>query len=123
MSLKHEKTRFEEPHPAAVWAESVAFDALQIDCIIALTLKILDRKSQMNLEEQLAIMVIYHAVKSRKGLLFDNMVHQVIEQAQQVSSPKIDRQIHDLWLYAENMLPTPVLDYFELFVRESLFGV
>jgi hypothetical protein len=123
MSHCEEKAELWGPHPAAIWAENTPLDALQIDCLTALILKILDKKCQLNLEEQFAIMVIYHTVRPRNGLLFDESVHQIIEQAKHLNSPQINGQIHELRLDAENRLPTPVVDYFELYLRESLFGV
>jgi hypothetical protein len=123
MSVKYNKAIFEGPHPAAVWAENARLGALQIDCVTAEILKILDNRCQMNLEQQLAMIAIYQAVCSGKGILFDNSVHDTIEHALRVSDLRISRQIHEFRVYAENAIPKPIMQYFNQYLRESLFGV
>ena len=73
MSVKYHKAIFEGPHPAAIWAENARLDSLQIDCITAEILKILDNRCKMNLEQQLAMIAIYQAVSPRRGALFDEL--------------------------------------------------
>ena len=123
MSVKYDKAIFEGPHPAAVWAQNVQLNTLQIDCVTAVVLKILDNKCKMNLEEQLAMLAIYREVRARQGALFDEGVHQTIEHALRISDVRISRQIHEYRMYAEQAIPKPIMKYFKQYLRESLFGI
>ena len=122
MSLGNNKAIFEGSHPAVIWAERAQLSPLQIDCITALILKILDHKCDMNLEQQLALIAIYRAVCTYKGTLFDAEVHQTIEHALQVSDERVSRQIHQYRLDAESIIPTPAMSYFKQYLREALLG-
>jgi hypothetical protein len=122
MTVKYNKAIFEGPHPAVRWAENACLDLLQIDCVTALTLNILDNKCTMNLEEQLALLAIYQAVRPRKGLLFDDSVHEAIAHALREGDERISRQIHAYRVQAESLIPQPVMQYFKQYLRESLFA-
>ena len=123
MSVKYNKAIFEGPHPAAVWVQGARLNTMQVDCVTAVVLKILDNKCKMNLEEQLAMLAIYRELRSRQGGVFDEDVHQTIEHALRVSDVRISRQIHEYRLFAERAIPKPVMKYFKQYLRESLFGV
>jgi hypothetical protein len=123
MSVKYNKAIFEGPHPAAMWAQNAHLNSLQIDCVTAVVLKILDNRCKMNLEEQLAMLAIYRELHTRQSGLFDEGVHRVIEHALRVSDLRISRQIHEYRMYAERAIPKPVMRYFKQYLRESLFGV
>ncbi|MCU7925364.1 MAG: hypothetical protein KZQ97_02850 [Candidatus Thiodiazotropha sp. (ex Dulcina madagascariensis)] len=123
MSFKNAKTVFDAPHPAAVWAETVSLDPLQVDCVTAVMLTILDNQCKMGLEEQIALMAVYSVVRCRGGLIFDQAVHQTIERAQALNDHQMTDKIHELHLFAENAIPRQVMRYFMRFLRESLYGV
>jgi hypothetical protein len=123
MSVKYNKAIFEGPHPAAVWAQNAHLNVLQVDCVTAVVLKILDNKCKMNLEEQLAMLAIYRQLRDRQGAMFDEGVHRTIEHALRVSDVRVSRQIHEYRLYAESAIPKPVMKYFKQYLRESLFGL
>ena len=61
------QTAIENPHPAAVWAQTAPLDPLQIDCVTAVMLKILDNKCKMLPEQQMALMAVYGVVKRGKA--------------------------------------------------------
>ena len=81
MKMDHLKGIMESPHPAAIWAAEATLDPLQVDCVTAEMLKILDHKCKMPPEEQIAVMAVYSVVKERKGLLLDSTFHDAIEHA------------------------------------------
>lgn len=110
-------------HPAALWAETAPLDALQIDCVTAVMLKILDNKCKMSAEEQMALMAVYQVVKHRQGLLLDDAVHAEIESARLCLDPLKSERIHALRLEAEQIIPKPVMKHFKRYLRESLYGV
>lgn len=123
MKAKILQTVMETPHPAARWAETAPLDPLQIDCVTAVMLKILDNKCKMNSEEQIALMAVYGVVKERGGILFGDAVHAAIEHAMQVGDPTSKEQIHELRLRAEQEIPKALMKHFKRYLRESLYGV
>ncbi|MET0054200.1 MAG: hypothetical protein ABW108_05260, partial [Candidatus Thiodiazotropha sp. 6PLUC10] len=116
------QTAIEAPHPAALWAETAPLDPLQIDCVTAVMLKILDNKCKMGPEEQMAVVAIYTVIKERKGLLFDPSIHQEIDSALHADSLISQEQIHELRLFAEKTIPKPVMKHFKSYLRDSLYG-
>jgi hypothetical protein len=120
--MKHQSA-IEKPHPAAVWAETAPLDSLQIDCVTAAMLKILDNKCKMPPEEQIALMAIYSVVKERKGQLFDRSIHQEIDDALQIGGSVCNDRIHELHLYAEATIPKPVMKHLICYLRDSLYNV
>jgi hypothetical protein len=123
MTTEHIKTMMENPHPAAVWAATAPLDPLQIDCVTAVMLKILDHKCKMTPEEQMALMAVYYEVKDRQGLLFDDSIHAAIHNAMHARLGDSEERIHQLRVQAERMIPKPVMKHFKRYLRESLYGV
>ncbi|MEW8090616.1 MAG: hypothetical protein AB2784_13415, partial [Candidatus Thiodiazotropha endolucinida] len=102
-------TSFDAPHPAAVWAEAISLDPLQVDCVTTIMLTILDNQCEMGLEEQIALMAIYGVMKHRDGIVLEKAVHQAIERAQLYNDQRITDEIHDLRLYAERAIPRQIM--------------
>jgi hypothetical protein len=113
----------EIPHPAAHWAQTAPLDPIQVDCVTAVMLKILDHKCKMPPEEQMALMAIYSVVKERQGQLFDHSIHAEIAQALQLGGCAGYERIHELRLFAEATIPKPVMKHFKRYLRESLYCV
>lgn len=109
-------------HPAAEWALENDFDAAQIDCTIAVVLKILDNKCKMLPGEKAAIMAIYDIVKQQHGKLFTAEVTQVIDAARLKTSSTLAHTIHELREYAEANIPKPTMKAFKAILRDGLFG-
>ena len=123
MKAEQLKAVMETPHPAALWAQEAPLDRLQIDCVTAVMLKILDHKCKMSPEEQIALLAVYNVVKERPGPLFDASIHQTIQHALQTSWGSTQERIHQLRLHAEATIPKPVMKHFKRYLRESLYGV
>jgi hypothetical protein len=123
MQSKMLQTVMETPHPAVRWAETAPLDPLQIDCVTAVMLKILDNKCKMSSEEQIALMAVYSVVKERDGVLFDDSIHKAISHAMQYGDISSSEKIHELRLHAEQEIPKPVMKHFKRFLRASLYGV
>lgn len=117
------QSAIEIPHPAASWAETAPLDSIQVDCVTAVMLKILDNKCKMQPEEQMALMAVYRVVREREGALFDPSIHQKIEAALQADALISMQQIHELRLYAEKVIPKPIMKHFKAYLRESLYGL
>lgn len=116
-------TAVDTPHPAALWAQTAPLDAVQIDCVTAVMLKILDNKCKMAPEEQMALMAVYSVVRQRKGILFDSNIHSEIDKALQADGAQSSERIHELRLHAEETIPKPIMKHFKSYLRDSLYGV
>ncbi|MEW8159106.1 MAG: hypothetical protein AB2755_08240 [Candidatus Thiodiazotropha endolucinida] len=122
MLVEDAMTSFDAPHPAAVWAEAISLDPLQVDCVTTIMLTILDNQCEMGLEEQIALMAIYGVMKHRDGIVLEKAVHQAIERAQLYNDQRITDEIHELGLYVERAIPRQIMRYFKRFLQESLYG-
>jgi hypothetical protein len=122
MLAKYTGTPLDAPHPAAVGIEKVVLDPIQIDCVTATMLSILDNQCKLDLEEQLAWMAIYPVVRDRGGKIFDNSVHQAIDRVREQDDPMMKKRVHELHEYAEQHIPKPVMSHFKRFLAESLHG-
>ncbi|MCU7807693.1 MAG: hypothetical protein KZQ73_07470 [Candidatus Thiodiazotropha sp. (ex Semelilucina semeliformis)] len=117
------QTAIEAPHPAALWAETAPLDPLQVDCVTAVMLRILDNKCELVPEEQMALMAVYSVVREKKGLLFDVSIHKDIDEALKMRGSDSNDRIHELRLFAEETIPKPVMKHFKSYLRDSLYGV
>jgi len=112
----------EKIHPATTWAQSISFDASQVDCTTTVVLKILDNKCKMLPGEKAAVMCIYDVVKLQPGTLFDNAAHATISQARTQADEATMEKIHALRVYAEANIPKPVMKAYKAVLRDGLFG-
>jgi hypothetical protein len=110
------------PHPAAAWAEEITLDPLQVDCVTTIVLSILDNRCELGLEEQIALMAVYSVVKQRNGVVLDRAVHRSIERAQALRDQQTTREIRELRLHAERVVPCQIMNHFKRLLHESLYG-
>ena len=122
MLLKNTHLDLDAPHPAASWVARVSLDPLQVDCVTAQMLAILDNQCKLGLEEQLALMAMYNVVKDRPGLIFDGDVHRTIEKARLRRDLSMIEELRNLRLKAEQRVPKQVMMHFHRFLAESLSG-
>ncbi|MEW8586934.1 MAG: hypothetical protein AB2531_14325 [Candidatus Thiodiazotropha sp.] len=113
---------YDAPHPAAVWADTITLDPLQVDCVTALMLSILDNQCEMGLEEQIAVMAVCSVVKHRNGIALEKDVHQAIERAQLLSDQQTTDEIHQHRLQAERVIPKQIRCHFKRFLHDSYYG-
>ena len=111
-----------QTHPASQWAARQDFNSIQIDCITAIVLKILDGKCKMHAGEKVAIMHIYDTVSDQPGMLFNAEHHHHITHAREQNSAQAASRVHQLRVHAESMIPKPVMKQFKAVLREGLFG-
>lgn len=117
------QTAIEAPHPAALWAQTAPLDPLQVDCVTAVMLRILDNKCELVPEEQMALMAVYSVVREKKGLLFDTSIHEEIDEALQATGAVSADRIHELRLFTEETIPKQVMKHFKSYLHDSLYGV
>ena len=109
-------------HPAAAWAAGQAFSAIELDCTTTVVLKILDGKCKMLPGEKAAIMEIYDAVIADDGDLFGPDDLNAINTARNRATDEIMQRIHALRVYAEAIIPKPVMKQYKARLRYGLFG-
>jgi len=107
-------------HPAALWAQTASFEAVHLDCVTAIMLKILDSKCKMGVEEQNALIAIYDVIKQQPGELLDVELHQLIATARQQMTAEILQAVHQQRVHAEAVIPKPVMKAFKQRLREAL---
>ena len=105
------------------WAKSSELSLEQLDCVTAVVLKILDRKSKLPPHEQEAMLAIYDLLHPSPARHFVKEVHRVIDTALQ--QPILDEglavEIHRLRLLAEALIPKPVMKAFKARLRKEMF--
>lgn len=109
-------------HPAALWAANVDLEPMQLDCVTAIMLKILDAKCKMGEPEKKALAAVYDVVKTRSGHGLGDEVHALIAQARQydAADAMLAEQIHAWRLRAEAYIPKPDMKAFKAMLRASL---
>lgn len=111
-----------KPHPAALWAGNVELEPIQLDCVTAIMLKILDAKCKMGESEKTALAAVYDVVKTRPGQGLGDEVHALIAQARQrdEADATLAEPIHAWRLRAEAYIPKPDMKAFKAMLRASL---
>lgn len=108
------------PSEIAAWAASNIVDPLEIDCILALMLKILDGKCKMNDADRGAAILLYDTVGQRQGCRLDAAAcHELIAEARRQSDDDLKMHIYEQRLLAETMLSRPVMKAFKARLREA----
>ncbi|EIJ43498.1 hypothetical protein BegalDRAFT_2657 [Beggiatoa alba B18LD] len=108
------------PHPAALWAQTTPFSPIDIDCVTAVMLKILDSKCKMGQAEQIALAAIYDVVKDQQGELLDSSLHPLIASARQQHDEALLTIIHAQRVHAESVIPKPTMKAFKQRLRNAL---
>ena len=104
------------------WAERTAFAPLQIDCITAIMLKIIDGKCKMA-DEKRVMAEIYDIVRGQEGRLLGPEVHALIASARSEPDDSRLAQVYEQRLFAESMITRPVMKAFKALLRsEGIIG-
>lgn len=107
-------------HPAAVWARATGFEPLQLDCVTAIMLKILDAKCKMGAADRAALVAVYDVVKDRPGQGLAEAVHDLIAAARAGSDSALAEAIHDWRQRAEALIPKPAMKAFKQFLGAEM---
>lgn len=108
------------PYAAAQWAQTASLSPSDIDCTTAVVLKILDHKCKMTYEAQEAVLAIYDVVKNRGMERLGADVHQVIAEVENNPTEAVFNQLHELRVYAESVIPKPIMKAYKQLLREQL---
>ena len=96
---------------------------IELDCITAVQLKILDGKCKMNSEEKAVMARIYTVTKSCPGKLLGDDTHRLIAEAKHDNSEAMRMRVYEQRLYAETRIGRPTMKAFKAMLRaEGLIG-
>lgn len=111
------------PIDVEAWAEAAALSPIELDCVTAVMLKILDGKCKMSSGEKTVMARIYAITKTRPGKLLGSDIHQLIAEAEEDAGEAMKMRIYEQRLYAETMISRPVMKGFKARLRsEGLIG-
>lgn len=102
----------------AAWVQAHPLQDQQVDCAVAVMLKILDGKCKMRGEEKVVMRHLYHAVKHRPMSLLDPGLHPMIARAETCSDEALREHIYEHRVLAETMISRPVMKAFKRTIRE-----
>jgi len=108
------------PPSLATWATTYLQPGSdQVDCTIAVMLKILDGKCKMGGEEKAIMAALYHAVADRAGQRLGAAEHALIARARAGSDEALILEIYERRLLAETMISRPVMKAYKAWLRET----
>lgn len=103
------------------WAANTHFNLQQVDCLIGIVLKMLDGKCKMDKLAQHSVQIIYCQGHHQRSHLFDPAIHCLIEQSFEHMDRLMEKQIHQLRLFAESAIPKPVMKDFKQYLWANMF--
>jgi len=108
---------------ADTWAKTATLSFVELDCVTAVMLKILDGKCKMSPEEKAVMARIYAITKVRPGKLLGEDIHRLIAEAATDTSEAMKMRVYEQRLYAETMVGRPTMKAFKAMLRgEGLIG-
>lgn len=108
------------PEQVAAWLGTHPLSPSQIDCAVAVMLKILDGKCKMKPAEKVVMTLLYDQIKTNPGHLLNNKLHSLIAAARERSDDEALRMlIYEKRLLAETAISRPVMKQFKAFIRET----
>lgn len=95
------------------------FSPAEVDCAVAVMLKILDGKCKMNEDEKPVMEALYDALRDRPGARLDARLHAVIDLARREMDESLREHVYEQRLFAETMISRPVMKQFKARLRET----
>ena len=106
-------------HPAALWAQNNSLTPIEIDCVTAIMLKILDGKCKMYPEEKYVMTLFYDVTKHQAGISLGKDIHQLIRLARLGINEELKEKVYEQRLYAETVISRPVMKTFKAKLRKN----
>lgn len=103
------------------WSQHKYFDHIQLDCLTALMLGIIDGHCHLDPQQQQAIVTIYSVTGARPGNLFDPQIYRFIECTLQHRDALSLKQVHQLRQYADATLPQAAIKACEQMLWDVLY--
>jgi len=101
------------------WAREHLCEPLDVDCVTAVMLKILDGKCRMGEQDKRVSAILYDVLKDCPGQLLDMAVRGLIAEAGGQSDIALREQIYEQRLYAESMIGRPVMKAYKARLRAA----
>lgn len=108
-----------KPHPASRWAAATDFETIELDCVTAIMLKILDAKCKMGEAEKAALAAVYDEVGGRPGEHLGGEARDLVARVRGGEATLAD-QVHAWRLRAEAAIPKAVMKAFKARLRADL---
>lgn len=101
------------------WLQANPLATHEVDCAIAVMLKILDGKCKMKADEKIVMAALYQAVKDNPSDLFGEDIHAVIRRGNNDHSETMKLQIYETRVLAETQISRPVMKAFKARIRQA----
>lgn len=98
---------------------TLALQEHEIDCMVAVMLKILDGKCKMGRFAKETMERLYESVEGRPGRLLPAKAREVIATARRSPTPELMEEIHRLRVRAECTIPRQVMKSFKARLRRD----
>lgn len=106
------------------WLDGHALAPVEIDCSVAVMLKILDGKCKMNDNEKAVMTLLYDCIGDRPGQLLDDDLRELIATARRAPDDALRERIYERRVLAETMIARPTMKAFKASIRANgLFQV
>lgn len=105
------------------WLELHPLSLSEIDCAIAVKLKIMDGKCKMTGEDKIVMSALYAAICRCSGKLMGEDMHEFIADSESRLDEDLKNHIYEKRVLAETMISRPVMKAFKKRLRqEGLFN-
>ncbi|MCK6390073.1 MAG: hypothetical protein L6Q40_03480 [Azonexus sp.] len=101
------------------WLATQPLSPDDIDCVIAVMLKILDGKCKMPPVEKQVMAALYDAVSNRPGQRFGSTYRALIAESRMATDEAKRLQIYELRVLAETEISRPVMKAFKARIRAT----
>lgn len=106
----------------AHWAQTHPLEGIQVDCSVAVMLKILDGKCKMNATEKQVMEQLYDQSRHLPVVRLDAGLHGLIASARAQIDDALRNLIYEQRVLAETMISRPVMKAFKAMIRaQGLF--
>lgn len=102
----------------AQWAANTPLNPIEVDCVTAVMLKILDGKCKMDRQEKIVMAWLYEAVRGQSGRVLGPALHTLIAKARDQMDETLRESIYEQRVLAETMISRPAMKAFKAMLRE-----
>ena len=114
-----EQARAVDDRHVARWAAEHPLSAEQVDCVIAVMLKILDGKCKMPEDEKAVMRSLYQAVRIRPPCRLEHDLHRFIAALPGRPDTRTREAIYERRVLAETIISRPVMKAFKAMIRKT----
>jgi len=102
------------------WSEQNHLSPIEIDCVIAVMLKILDEKCKMKARDKIIMEQLYDLLRYRPNqLLPQPQTNELIIIARTDHSEEMKNKVYEQRVLAETMISRPIMKSFKAMLRHS----